>query len=40
MGTSGGNDSKTTPTNPKTSSIFLFGGGFAGLAGMLRRMIG
>jgi hypothetical protein len=33
-------DGKTTPTNPKTSSLFLFGGGFTGLAGLLRRMIG
>ena len=30
----------TTPTNPKTSSIFLFGSGFAGLMGMMRRTIG
>jgi hypothetical protein len=39
MGTSGDEHGKT-PSNPKTSSIFLFGGGFAGLAGILRRMVG
>jgi hypothetical protein len=39
MGTSGDEPGKT-PSNPKTSSIFLLGGGFAGLAGMLRRMVG
>jgi hypothetical protein len=39
-GTGGGGARGTTPTNPKTSSIFLFGSGFAGLMGMMRRMIG
>jgi hypothetical protein len=37
---SGETDRGTAATNPKTSSIFMFGGGFAGLAGMLRRLIG
>jgi hypothetical protein len=35
------NDDNGKTPNPKTSSrLFLFGGGFTGLAGMLRRMIG